>query len=193
MQQSEDNGNEKKNEDTAKVGEDSKIESILKKKSKSEATKNDDSDKQSDDSNDDEQDIEKTDEDSRLKIDPNYRWLLKDLKLSEQKRVIDVTDLLASRDRELNEEAVEKAEKVTAEKSFDENQDRIDSSQKRVDVSYNNDDEEQFNIRKLYENLIQVEQPEGENNDNDNDDDDDDIGNQVFINCLVYRDKVAIK
>jgi len=34
----------------------------------------------------------------RLKIDPNYKWLLKDLNLNNNKRVIDVTAILDEND-----------------------------------------------------------------------------------------------
>lgn len=43
---------------------------------------------------DEDEDVDEEPDEDRMRMDPNYRWLLKDLKLSENKRVMDVTDLI---------------------------------------------------------------------------------------------------
>jgi len=141
---------------------------------------------------------------TELRIDPNYKWLLKDLNLNNDKRVIDVTDVI-----EMNE--TKRAEETAAEERQDEVEKpgksdqvlaeltekvKIDSSQETTSNEVSKADEEETGntesehdetkndhrfINQLYERLvskeetvIQVEKGKFEYTVDDDDDDEED-------------------
>lgn len=180
--------------------------SARRKRQSQEKVNEDDHDAAENEDNDDEepyeQEVDQADVDARLRIDPNYRWLLKDLRLSNEKRVIDVTELIAqheqhetgSHEAEDEDEAAEmiSTSRTTADKSVQdqtgalsngevENDDEQDSALK--DTTHPDYDEHNF-ISKLYEKLVRAE-------DNDDEHDNDHVIINILSQTLSYKTKTC--
>jgi hypothetical protein len=60
-----------------------------------------------------------------LKMDPNYKWLLKDLKLNNNKRVIDVTDIIEMNQKENELKIDDENDQVTRLKPLNNDNDQV--------------------------------------------------------------------
>jgi len=100
----------------------------------------------------------------RLKIDPNYKWLLKDLNLNNNKRVIDVTAILdendcskMSRIEDENNKEYENSEleegEILKETHIDNDNDEYgEEEEQKQDYSTSDSDNDSYNEQKKYIN-----------------------------------------
>ncbi len=100
----------------------------------------------------------------RLKIDPNYKWLLKDLNFNNNKRVIDVTAILdengcskMSRIEDENNKEYENSEleegEILKETHIDnDNDEYVEEEEQKQDYSTSDSDNDSYNEQKKYIN-----------------------------------------
>ncbi|RNA01318.1 hypothetical protein BpHYR1_020601 [Brachionus plicatilis] len=77
----------------------------------------------------------------RLRIDPNYKWLLKDLDLSNETRVIDVTDILEEKKENLEENEDNKDDKEPEDVAQEDLVENIHQEDDPVKLFYPNNDQ----------------------------------------------------
>ena len=120
-----------------------------------------------------------------LKIDPNYRWLLKDLKLSNNKRVIDVTDLIDLNESQEKENIITNNnnnintsniinDSITSDSNTNNNKENISllKQEQKLNQSDSDNNNDSSYISKLYKKLVNTS---GNNNDKTTDIEDDQV------------------
>ena len=123
----------------------------------------------------------------RLRIDPNYKWLLKDLNLNNNRRVIDVTEIIEyTETKNANEDNAEKHEE-SEEKSHEnvESEDEYKNDHNHISKLYQrivNESElgdgrgNDVNNKTTDESIVeQAIESDDDDDDDDGDDDDDDV------------------
>jgi hypothetical protein len=100
----------------------------------------------------------------RLKIDPNYKWLLKDLNLNNNKRVIDVTAILDENDcskmsriedensKEYENSELEEGEILKETHIDNDNDEYVEEEEQKQDYSTSDSDNDSYNEQKKYIN-----------------------------------------